>query len=230
MLSQHPHVLARMRQEHNEVLGPELSLAPQRLAAEPHLISRVPYTTAVIKETMRLYPPTSTLRNGIDGFDLYDRESNDTGRVIRYPTKGCIVFGNHHGLHHNPRYWRDPDTFIPERFLVSPNDPSGLYPLQDAWRPFEKGPRVCMGQELAMVEIKAVCMLVVREFDFCPAYDEWDNNATHRKESKIGIGTLLPSASVRHVNGDRVYQTTGGGGSHPADGYPCRVKLVSNCT
>ncbi|KAJ0366827.1 hypothetical protein COL26b_011495 [Colletotrichum chrysophilum] len=133
ILSQHPEVLSRVRQEHDEVLGSNVSRAAQQLKENPHLVNRVPYTTAVIKETLRMYPPTSTLRNGKPGFDLYDREI--PGSTVRYPTEGCIVFGNHHGLHHNPRYWKEPDTFLPERFLTAPGDPSGLHPLQDAWRP-----------------------------------------------------------------------------------------------
>ncbi|OHX00281.1 cytochrome p450 [Colletotrichum incanum] len=227
MLSQHPDILARIREEHNQVLGPNVSRAAQQLKVNPQLINRVPYTTAVIKETLRLYPPTSTLRNGRPGFFLCDR--GDAGSTTKLPTDGCIVFGNHHGLHHNPRYWKEPDSFIPERFLVRPNDPTGLHPLQDAWRPFEKGPRACMGSELAMAEIKAVVMLVAREFDFTPAYNEWEavQKKASKVDTKIGLGVLLPAGAPKHVNGDRVYQTTGGGGSHPADGYPCRVNFAT---
>lgn len=227
LLSQHPKDLARVREEHDQVLGRDLMLAAQRLREDPHLVNRVPYTTAVIKETLRLYPPASTLRHGREGFYLYEKEEQGPNQITKYPTAGCMVFGNHHGLHHNPRYWIDPDEFLPERFLVSPGDRSRLSPLQDSWRPFEKGPRVCMGQELAMVEIKAVLMLVVREFDISPIYDEWDKRTGKDKcEAKVGWGALLPSSTIRHVAGDRVYQTTGGGGSHPADGYPCRVRIA----
>ncbi|OLN98047.1 P450 monooxygenase AflN 3, partial [Colletotrichum chlorophyti] len=226
ILSQYPEVLAKVRKEHDEVLGTDVSRAAEKLKENPHHVNRVPYTTAVVKETLRLYPPTSTLRNGKPGFYLYDREGS--GSTTKFPTKGCIVFGNHHGLHHNPQYWKEPESFIPERFLVSPNDPSGLHPLSDSWRPFEKGPRACMGSELAMIEIKAVIMLVAREFDFTPAYNEWDatHSSSKQGEAKIGLGVLLPGGAPKQVNGDRVYQTTGGGGSHPADGYPCRVRFA----
>lgn len=85
-----------------------------------------------------------------------------------------------------------------------------------------------MGSELAMVEIKAVIMLVAREFDFTSAYQEWEAAQTKsaKGDSKIGLGVLLPGGAPKDVNGDRVYQTTGGGGSHPADGYPCRVRFA----
>ncbi|KAE9967037.1 hypothetical protein EG327_011641 [Venturia inaequalis] len=229
LLSQHPKDLARVREEHDQVLGRDLTLAAQRLREDPHMINRVPYTTAVIKETLRLYPPASTIRHGREGFYLYEREKQGPGQMAKYPTAGFMVFGNHHGLHHNPRYWIDPEEFLPERFLVGNEGRSRLSPVQDAWRPFEKGPRVCMGQELAMVEIKAVLMLVVREFDISPAYDEWDKRMGQEKcEAKVGWGALLPSSTIRHVAGDRVYQTTGGGGSHPADGYPCRVRIAKD--
>lgn len=229
LLSQHPKDLARVREEHDQVLGRELTLAAQRLTEDPHLVNRVPYTTAIIKETLRLYPPASTLRHGREGFYLYEEGKQGPDQITKYPTAGCMVFGNHHGLHHNPRYWIDPEDFLPERFLVSPEGRSELSPLQDAWRPFEKGARVCMGQELAMVEIKAVLMLVVREFDFSPAYDEWDKGMGQEKcGAGVGWGAILPSSKIRHVAGDRVYQTTGGGGSHPADGYPCRVRFAKD--
>ncbi|TQN69591.1 Cytochrome P450 monooxygenase aflN, partial [Colletotrichum shisoi] len=202
-LSQHPEILAKVREEHNEVLGTDISRAAQQLKENPHLVNRVPYTTAVLKETLRMYPPTSTLRSGKPGFYLSDRDSS--GSTTKYPTEGCMIFGNHHGLHHNPRYWKDPERFIPERFLVSSDDLSGLHPLPDAWRPFEKGPRACMGSELAMVEIKAVIMLVAREFDFAPAYQEWDSiqSKSAKGETKIGLGVLLPGGAPKSVSGDR---------------------------
>ncbi|KAJ5000011.1 hypothetical protein K4K48_003272 [Colletotrichum sp. SAR 10_66] len=54
ILSQHPEVLARVRQEHDEVLGSNVSRAAQQLKENPHLVNRIPYTTAVIKETLRI--------------------------------------------------------------------------------------------------------------------------------------------------------------------------------
>lgn len=82
-----------------------------------------------------------------------------------------------------------------------------------------------MGSELAMVEIQAVLMIVAREFDFTPAYQEWESKV-NEPSNKVGMGVLLPGRAPNHVNGDVVYQTTGGGGSHPAAGYPCRTSLA----
>lgn len=60
----------------------------------------------------------------------------------------------------------DPDTFDPDRFLGRNNIPSG------AWRPFEKGPRSCIGQGLALIEIKLALVVLCRKFDFALAYPD----------------------------------------------------------
>jgi hypothetical protein len=78
-------------------------------------------------------------------------------------------------IHRNEAYFPRPIEFIPERFIPSKtpfpdcklHTPAG----KDAWRPFEKGPRNCIGQELAMMEIKVVLALVVREIDFTAEFD-----------------------------------------------------------
>lgn len=139
MLSKHPKVLARVREEHRHILGPNVSSAAQQLREDPHLVNCVPYTIAVIKETLRMYPPTSTIRNGKRGVYLVDNEG-PAGSVTLLPTEGCMVFGNHHGLHHNPRYWVNPEEFRPERFLVASTENSALHPVKDAWRPVSLDP------------------------------------------------------------------------------------------
>lgn len=220
LLSRHPRVLARVRRELDNVLGPDVSYAASRMSQLPHLIHRVPYTTAVIKETLRLYPPASSVRRGKEGFFLQDREPGHD-RLPDLPTAGFILFSNHHALHRNPRYWHRPRDFLPERFLdeggeagTGPGMKTAHHFTPGSWRPFERGPRQCIGQELAVAELKVVCMLVAREFDFTDAYDEYDQ--------KDHGGWF----DVRTVDGDRAYQITRGGGSHPSDWYPCRVKFA----
>lgn len=91
---------------------------------------------------------------------------------------------------------------------MGPGDP--LYPVKGAWRPFEFGPRNCVGQELAMLEIRVVLALTVREFDFSDAYAEWDR--------------CNPGKGGR-VGGERGYQVLLGG-AHPQGGFPCRVRFA----
>jgi len=63
-----------------------------------------------------------------------------------------------------------PEEFIPERFLV--DEGHQLYPNPAAFRPFEQGPRNCIGQTLVYNEIGTVLIMTARIFDISPVYDE----------------------------------------------------------
>jgi cytochrome P450 len=69
-------------------------------------------------------------------------------------------------MHRRPDLFPSPDSFLPQRFLNESAIP------KDAFRPFEKGPRNCIGQELAMIELKIILLLTVREFDFEVCYGD----------------------------------------------------------
>ncbi len=203
LLSLHPDVTARLRAEHTAIFGTDPEMTPLMISSSPQLINQLPLTLAVIKETLRLYPAASTVREGEPGFYLID----DTGR--RLPTQKCVIWANHHGLHHNPKHWRSVEEFIPERWLVAPGHE--LYPTKNAWRPFERGLKNCLGQELALTIIKVTLVLLLRDFEITNAYEEWD---------------LLAGKTVGpQVNGDRAYQVSRGGGGHPRDFYPCKIGL-----
>jgi cytochrome P450 len=181
----HSDALARIRKEHEEVFGQERSTShiSSMITTQPELLNQLPYTLAVIRETLRLYPPASQIRIGDANINLTD----DAGNV--FPTAGAKVWVNHTAVHRNPKYWPEPDTFIPERWLAKEGDP--LYPVKGAWRPFEFGPRNCIGQTLALMEIKIVLLMTIREFDILPMYDDaaprvWGSQA-HMIQSK-GVG------------------------------------------
>ena len=100
---------------------------------------------------------------------------------------------------------------MPEQWLVGPEDP--LYPPKSGWRPFEHGPRNCLGQTLVYLDAKTVLVMTAREFNIVDAYEEWDS--------------LYPSKGIKHVNCERAYQISQAG-AHPADGFPCRVRVRSD--
>ena len=201
LLSKHPPSLHRLRAEHEEVFGTNLATLHSTLCEKPHLLNLLPYTTAVIKETLRLFPVVSSTRAGEPGYSVADT------RGRQYPTDGCLVWSIHHAIHRDPAYWPQPECFLPERWLVAPEDP--MYPVKGAWRAFEHGPRNCIGQELAMLEIKIVMVMTLRRFEVISAYDEWDR--------------LKKRKGLRSVNGERAYQVVL---AQPSEGLPCKVKLA----
>ncbi|KAI9721481.1 MAG: hypothetical protein M1812_002243 [Candelaria pacifica] len=103
-----------------------------------------------------------------------------------------------------------PDAFHPERFLPPNTVPEG------AWRPFERGPRNCIGQELALLEMKIIMMLTLRKFTITAAYDEYDRMKGRKKEG-----------TVREAFGERAYQTLIAS-ANPSDGMPARVRKIEN--
>jgi hypothetical protein len=104
------------------------------------------------------------VRIGRKGFFIKDPVS---GNMI--DTEGLLIWTVSIAIHRNKQVWGpDVDEFKPERFL--PENADKLPP--NAWRPFEKGPRNCIGQELALVEMKVVLAMTLREFDVRAAYDE----------------------------------------------------------
>ena len=186
--------------EHDRVFGNDIdpdSLAT-KLSSNPSLLNRLPYTHAVIKETLRLYPPVSSTREGESGFNIAD----DQGRY--FPTEGFLVWANPQAVHRDPEYWPRPDEFWPERWLTIRNDPR--HPIKGAWRPFEYGPRNCIGQELAVIEMKIVMVMTARRFAIEPAYEELD-----RRKGRTRIDT---------VYGERGYQIAR---AQPSGDLPCRV-------
>jgi hypothetical protein len=217
-LSQNPAVLAKVREEHDAVFGP-VEGTGDRLRNDPPLINKCNYTLAVIKETMRIWPPSSSIREGVSSVSLTDQ----TGTVV--PTGGLNATIMHYYVHTNPRVWKRPLEFLPERWLVDSGHE--LYPPPGAWRPFEFGSRNCIGQTLVMNEIRIAVILAIRKFDIVPAYEEWDamQLANEGLYAKMMRSIGFAGQECKTVFGDRAYQTMRSGW-HPADGYPCRVSLA----
>ncbi len=162
----HATILSRLRQEHDAVFGPHPFSAPQILSSpataesESILTFKLPYTTAFIKETLRLHPPAATVR-------AVPWEA--TSLSLPLPSQsvsiaGLQIYPSLHLIQRNPNIWGpDAHLFNPGRWL----DDSYLAGLPvGAYRPFERGPRNCIGQELAMLEGMVVLVSVARGFVF----------------------------------------------------------------
>jgi cytochrome P450 len=130
LLSQSPDVASRLHAELDDVLA---GRAP---ALED--LERLPYTRAIIEETLRLYPPVPVLAREAG------RDETLRGRPV---PAGSLVMVVPWLLHRHRRYWSDPDSFIPERFL--PDQPA---PDKYVYLPFSLGPRVCAGLAFGLAE------------------------------------------------------------------------------
>ncbi|KAJ6016624.1 cytochrome protein [Penicillium sp. IBT 35674x] len=190
MYKQHPKVLGRPRAEHDAVFGEDISTASQQLNDRPELINQIPYTLAVTKEILRLYPPASALREGQPG------ESSCRIKWDKVPDKWVSALGPS-WVHPAQSRLLAESLLLPSRSMASRT--------RHAWRVFELGPRGCIGQSLAMLDVKITLVLTLREFEFQDQYAELD--------------WLHPKNGLKTVFGERAYQIA----SHPADGMPCRV-------
>jgi cytochrome P450 len=211
ILQKHPAQLAKVRAELDSVFGSNRSAGPQ-LASNPYLVNQLEYTLACIKEILRLWPPASGVRIGRKGFFITDPTSGE-----EFNTDGLLIWTVSMAMHRSAAIWGpDVDTFKPERFLSENMDE--LPP--DGYRPFEKGPRNCIGQELALIEMKVVLAMTLREFEVKEAYEDL--------EELMGDGSLWArDGSFRKgemvVYGERMHQILLAA-AKPSEGMPCRVR------
>ena len=203
ILATNAAILARVRAEHTSVFGSDAFEAASIITSSPSLLNKIPYTVAVIKEVLRMYPAVSGTRAGEPNFSVTD----DANRS--FPTDGFLVWDNPQAIHRDPAYWPQPDEFLPERWLVAADNP--LHPIKGAWRPFSHGPRNCIGQELAMIEMKVIMVMTARRFDIQLAYEELD----------AAKGTK----NIKTIYGERGYQIQR---AQPSDDLPCRVAQIAS--
>ncbi|KAH8892666.1 cytochrome P450 [Thozetella sp. PMI_491] len=212
-LINHPECLEKLRAEIDTVLGPEhtAASAAAKLRENPNLVNSLTYTNAVIRETLRVHTNIGTYRDGAASFEIYGPPGSKY-EGMKFPTEGFSVWDANWAIHRDPALWPRVDEFVPERWLITDeNDP--MHPPRNGWRPFELGPRDCIGQHIAMVEIKLVLALVLKELDVEEAYEEWDA-ACGRKGAKPEM-----------VFGKRCYQVNPSGTPHVKDKMPVRVRV-----
>jgi cytochrome P450 len=142
-LNQHPEVLSRLQQELDSVLqgrSPGLSDLPN-----------LPYTIAVIEETLRFYPPVpltarvAEQETRLGGFDI---------------PKGSLTAIAIYNIHRHPDYWQEPLEFRPERFL--PENRASLN--RAAFIPFLTGPHLCIGNNFAMMEGHLLLAMIAQRY------------------------------------------------------------------
>ncbi|RVE60878.1 hypothetical protein OJAV_G00185370 [Oryzias javanicus] len=133
-LLHHPEVQRRAQEELDEHVGSDRA---------PNLSDRgrLPYLDCVINEGMRIRPVSPV---------LIPHAAMTDSSIGGYPVRrGTRVLVNMWSIHHDPQNWDKPDLFQPERFL----DDQGRRVTPTCFMPFGAGPRVCVGESLARLEL-----------------------------------------------------------------------------
>jgi cytochrome P450 len=151
------YLLARHRDVQQGVFK-EVSAVRQSTSDSLEQIKMLPYTRAVIDESMRLYPPAW----------ITDRENLEDDTIKDYHIRRNTLVGvSFYELHRNPKYWRDPDKFDPERFMGDRRkETAGIY------FPFGAGPRMCIGMGFAIYEMVLAVSHMVYHYELSTSIAE----------------------------------------------------------
>ncbi|RZC37551.1 p450 domain containing protein [Asbolus verrucosus] len=148
-IANHPNVQKRIYEEQHALFGenknPVITYAS---------LQSMKYLEQVIKETLRLYPSVP----------FYGRQTKEAveynGTII---PEGITILILAFGIHRNSKYFEEPEKFNPDRF----ENVDGKTPY--AYIPFSAGPRNCIGQKFAMLEMKSTLSKIIRHFELGPA-------------------------------------------------------------
>jgi len=143
LLSQNPESWRRLRAEVDEVLGGRTPTAED--------VPKLDYTTRVLLESMRLYPPIFVLMRCA-------KEDDEVGGY-HVPAGANIVLCAY-VTHRHPDFWENPEGFDPDRF--TPERSAGIHRM--AYFPFSGGPRKCIGNSFAMMQMPIVLAMVTQRF------------------------------------------------------------------
>ncbi|EAY24198.1 cytochrome P450 [Microscilla marina] len=145
LLSQHPDIAQKATKEAQDVLKGGLPTFDD--------LKQLTYTRQVIEESMRMYPPAW----GIGRYAIEPDQWQD-----HHISKNTIIACEIYGLHHHPDLWENPEVFDPERFAPAQvkERPRHYY------LPFGAGPRMCIGNHFAMMEMQLLLPLLLSNFNF----------------------------------------------------------------
>ncbi|CAN1233757.1 Cytochrome P450 CYP82J17 [Linum perenne] len=146
-------------------------------------IENLAYLGAVIKETLRMYPP---------GPLSVPREASEDITIKGYHVpKGTRFFANFWKLHRDPKVWSNPDEYKPERFLTD-NASLEIFGQQFEYLPFGSGRRGCPGINFGMQVTKLTLARLLQGFD-------WDTPEGKPVDMTEGMGIALPKANPLEV-------------------------------
>ncbi len=114
-------------------------------------ISKLNFTWQVLRESMRLNPPVWIISRTAGEDDIIEG--------VNIP-KGTTVLVSPYLMHRNNKYWRDPESFIPERFSEEEEKERNPY----AFIPYSAGPRRCIGMNFANLEMLVIISKITQKY------------------------------------------------------------------
>ena len=143
LVSKHPDIELRLVEEVDRVLG----------GARPAFddLPALKYTNMVVREALRLYPSAWTI----------SRQALRDDRIGPYPIpKGSTIMLSPYVMHRNPKYWSNPEAFVPERFTPEEIERRPKH----SYVPFGGGPRGCIGDNFALTELTLLTAMIYQRF------------------------------------------------------------------
>ena len=168
LLSMHPEIERKLHLEIAEVVGDRVPV----VADLPHLA----YATRILQESLRVYPPVWVIPR--------DAINDDEIGGYRIPA-GSTILLSPYLTHRRPEFWENPEAFDPGRFLTARSAERPRY----AYFPFGGGPRLCMGVDMAMMEMLLILVMVTQRHRL---HLRWG----HREEPEC-ILDMIPRHHVR---------------------------------
>jgi cytochrome P450 len=179
LLSLHPEIERRLHDEISEVVGDRLPT----LADMP----RLRYTMLVLHESLRVYPPVW----------VFPRDAIKDDEIGGYRIRaGSTILLSPYITHRHPEFWENPEAFDPERFL--PERSHGR--PRHAYFPFGGGPRLCMGVDMAMMEMMLIMVMVVQRYRV--------HLVSYHREELDCVLDMMPSHKVQATLQRRAGHTT----------------------
>jgi cytochrome P450 len=142
LLSQHDQVRARLESEVAGLNG---------RFPTPADLPQLPYLTQVMWESLRHYPPSWLISRRALADDLL--------RDTAVPRRSYVIISPY-TIHHHPDYWPNPDQFDPDRFAPGQAEQRPRF----AYIPFGGGPRLCIGDRLAQLEMQLITAMITQRF------------------------------------------------------------------
>ncbi|KAK7286830.1 hypothetical protein RJT34_22109 [Clitoria ternatea] len=186
MLTKNPSALKRAQDEIDQHVGRD------RRTVEASDIKNLVYLQAIVKETLRLYPP---------GPLLVPHEAREDCYIQGYYVpKGTRVFANVWKLHRDPTLWSEPHKFSPQRFINENGEIHEAHHFE--YLPFGSGRRACPGSTFATQVSLMTIARFLQAFDFHEPMDE-------PVDLKEGLGITLPKLTPLQIlltPRDQLYQ------------------------